>query len=252
MLNNVKAETYKRHITESHKQIDKVQWANQYDVNIYMLKPIRKTELPKEIVKGVEFTRHSLGVENIEAGNKMLYRFSEPIPEALSITFYNQIKISVQRGIAHNLLANAYNFEDEIINKLDTIGGAFGSIDITSPVKNFVKEFFNPFHEAENTIANYLGNSSITSLFSAFGANIIDLSTADYFTKVGFMDILPKDGTMLLADDWLFEIEVTALNANWVGKREVKGTYVIDGEIQTSFGADQDQMQEITINFKRI
>ncbi len=260
MFNNVSPQTYRRHLQDSHKEIDKVQWGDQYSLSISMISPISKAPIPKEIVKAFSIQRHSLGVEPMQIGNDVLYRFGEALPEGIQITFYNQIKIALQKKIGFNIFDPINSIEDEIFNKIDSIGGSFGFIDITPPIKNFVQDMFQPLHDFQNSLESKLGGflggfgggSSVKSLFSSLvGKEIIDLNTIDYFLKVGIVDILPKDGTMLLADDWYFKIEANALNANWIEKKELSAYYIIDGEIEQEFSSDNGSLQEFTISFKK-
>jgi hypothetical protein len=184
------------------------------------------------------------------------------MPESIEITFYNQIHIALQKKIGFDIFNPVGSLEDSILNKIDTIGGDFGYIDVTAPIKNFVKDMFQPLHDLQSSVEGALGgffssfgfggNSSVRAMFEQMaGKNFIDLNTIDYFYKVGMVDILPKDGTMLLADDWYFKIEAKALNSNWIEKDEVSGYYVIDSEGTQEFTSDGGAMQEFSLSFKR-
>jgi len=75
--------------------------------------------------------------------------------------------------------------------------------------------------------------------------NLIDYFLKDKHNK----DIIPKDGSYLLPDEYYFYIETYQLDAKWNKKLVGKGEYLIDSELQQDFTSEGGEFQEITLSF---
>ena len=268
MLNKVAPTTLSSHIRDTRNHIGGIQFSDQYRLEIQMLAPIKKVAVPHELIKGFTLNSAGLGIEAIQAGGRALNHFSENTPDDISITFYNKINVGytdipfIKDGIGR--IKHLQDIARNAGNRISAIGGLFGIAEVTDPINEFLTDtvgygdrgldLLSDSSKKINDLRNLFsfGSGGSSNPFLGFKGNSIEVLTSWYFFKVGMQDIVPKDGTMLLPEDWKFEIVAYSLDGAWHENKIEMGTYNIDGNTQIAYTSDGGAMQEFELNFKRL
>jgi len=267
LIDLVALNTYSKHLSDTKEQIGNVQFSDQYALDIEMLAPIKKVGVPRELIKGFTVNSAGLSLEETQAGGRGIIHFSDKAPDDITITLYNKLNLAYADAPifrdAIGRIKHLQDIADEVSSKALIVGGAFGLLEVTEPISGFLNELSGYGDTAVSSISDVSNTYSQIKSFLSFGGGSsnpfsgfsglsLEIFTAWYFFKIGHKDIVPMDGTLLLPEDWKFEISAYSLDGSWHENKIAFGEYVIDGNTQISYTSDGGALQEFELTFKRL
>ena len=93
MLDVISVADFKKHLEDTHQAISTVQWQDQYELQINMVKPAQKKVIPTPLIKNFSLKLLGLEIESSPIGTSQIRRYSNGSSNNLDITFYNPIEI---------------------------------------------------------------------------------------------------------------------------------------------------------------